>query len=243
MDQPVLKFIGFVESCFVDKFGTPRQPGLAPAAKAFLRLNREWQPEDSLVGLEGFSHLWVLFWFHKNNENSRFHAKVFPPRMLGENVGVFSTRSPHRPNPIGLSLVKIESLEKNGIWVSGIDFIESTPILDIKPYLPYAESITGAKGSWTETQNAQNIEVEFTCQEKLEEWKQKRPEIQTLITQTLGLDPRPFVYRGYEGAESPYRSKHAVRLYEGDVHFEFTEPFKIKVFDIRFMNDDFHESV
>ena len=234
-----VSFIGFVESCYVDKFGTPRQPGLAPDSKAFLRLNPEWQPEDSLQGLDGFSHLWILFWFHKNNENSRFHAKVFPPRMEGEKVGVFSTRSPHRPNPIGLSLVKIESVEKNGIWVSGVDVIEGTPILDIKPYLPYAEAKPDALGGWTaDKTKSQTIEIEFQCSEKLEFWKQRRPEIEALITQTLRLDPRPNVYKGYEGENSPYRSKHAVRLYEGDVHFEFETPTKSRVFDIRFTNDD-----
>ncbi len=236
-------FIGFVESCYIDKFGTPRQPGLAPDSKAFLKLNPEWQPQDSLQGMNGFSHLWVLFWFHKNSENSKFHAKVFPPRMEGEKVGVFSTRSPHRPNPIGLSLVKIESVEKNGVWVSGVDLIEGTPILDIKPYLPYAEALPEAKGGWaTDKTQKVPIAIEFLCVEKLEKWKAKRPEIQALIEQTLGLDPRPNVYKGYEGADSPYRSKHAVRLYEGDVHFQFESPHKIQVIDIRFMNDEIPES-
>jgi tRNA (adenine37-N6)-methyltransferase len=243
MTNQNVQHIGYVESCFIDKFGTPRQPGLAPDSKAFLRLNPEWQPEDSLQGLDGFSHVWVLFWFHKNNQNSRFHAKVYPPRMEGEKVGVFSTRSPHRPNPIGLSLVKIESIEKAGIWVSGIDLIEGTPILDIKPYLPYAEAKSDAKAGWTaEKVNPKSIEVHFSCSEKLVKWKSKRPEIEALIVQTLSLDPRPNVYKGYEGEESPYRSKHAVRLYEGDVHFEFETSLKINVFDIRFMNDDFPES-
>lgn len=238
-----VNFIGYVESCYIDKFGTPRQPGLAPDSKAFLKINPEWQPEDSLQGLSGFSHVWVLFWFHKNNENSRFHAKVFPPRMEGEKVGVFSTRSPHRPNPIGLSLVKIESVEKNGVWVSGVDLIEATPILDIKPYLPYAEALPEAKGGWTADKSQKlPIVIEFLCVEKLEKWKAKRPEIQALIEQTLSLDPRPNVYKGYEGEESPYRSKHAVRLYEGDVHFQFESAQKIQVLDIRFMNDEIPES-
>lgn len=241
--QQTIRFIGFVESCYIDKFGTPRQPGLAPDSKAFLRINREWQPEDSLQGLNGFSHIWVLFWFHKNNESSRFHAKVFPPRMEGDKVGVFSTRSPHRPNPIGLSLVKVEGIEKNGLWVSGVDLIERTPIVDIKPYLPYAEALPEAQGGWTESRSEKEpIQVEFSCREKLERWKRKRPEIEALIIQTLKLDPRPTVYKGYEGEESPYRSKHAVRLYEGDVHFEFETPRKIQVFDIRFANDDIPES-
>lgn len=238
-----INFIGYVESCYIDKFGTPRQPGLAPDSKAFLRINPEWQPEDSLHGMNGFSHVWVLFWFHKNDQSSRFHAKVFPPRMGGEKTGVFSTRSPHRPNPIGLSLVKIDRIEKNGIWVSGVDLIEGTPILDLKPYLPYAEALPEAKAGWTENKSSKlSIEVEFLCLEKLEKWKVKRPEIENLIVQTLSLDPRPQVYKGFEGENSPYRSKHAVRLYEGDVHFEFQTASKIQVFDIRFTNDEIPHS-
>jgi tRNA-Thr(GGU) m(6)t(6)A37 methyltransferase TsaA len=238
-----IRFIGHVESCYPDKFGTPRQPGLVPDSKAFVRLVSEWQPADSLQGLEGFSHVWILFWFHKNNENSRFHAKVFPPRMEGEKVGVFSTRSPHRPNPIGLSLVKLDRVEKNGIWISGIDLIEGTPVLDIKPYLPYAEALTNAKGGWTDrTFEKPEFTVEFQCAEKLARWKKQRPEIESLILQTLRLDPRPTVYKGYEGEDSPYRSSHAVRLYEGDVHFKFTDPTHIQVTDIRFMNDEIPES-
>ncbi len=235
--------IGIVESCFPDKFGTPRQPGLAPDSKAFLRIYKEWQPEDSLQGLQGFSHLWVLFLFHKNDQRTRFHAKVSPPRMEGSKVGVFATRSPHRPNPLGQSLVKIEKVEKDGIWVGGVDIIDQTPIVDIKPYLPYAEAPAGAHGHWADTSPAKTgIRVEFLCQSLLEQWKSRRPEIENLITQVLILDPRPTVYKGYEGADSPYRSRHAVRLYEGDIHFEFVAPDYIQVFDIRFSNDEIPDS-
>ena len=241
--SPSLHFIGHIESCFQDKFGTPRQPGLVPESKAFLKLNPEWQPEDSLQGLEGFSHLWVLFWFHKNNEKTRFHAKVFPPRMEGDKMGVFATRSPHRPNPIGLSLVKIESVEPHGIWVSGVDMIQGTPIIDLKPYIPYAEIRPEAKGGWTDAKaKTSPIQIEFLCLEKLEAWKRKRPEIEKLIRRTLSLDPRPQVYKGYEGEDSPYRSKHAMRLYEGDIHFEFIASDQVQIFDIHFMNDEIPES-
>lgn len=237
-----VSFIGVVQSCYPDKFGAPRQPGLAPDSKAFLRLDPKWQPADSLQGLQDFSHLWVLFWFHKNNENSRFHAKVFPPRLQGEKTGVFSTRSPHRPNPIGLSLVKIERVEKEGIWVSGIDFIEGTPIVDLKPYLPSIEALPTAQGGWTDLPSAAPLEIVFLCEEILAKWIKRRPEVKSLIVQTLSLDPRPSVYKGYEGQESPYRSHHAVRLYEGDVHFRYLSANKIEVFDIRFMNDEILET-
>jgi len=237
-----LKIIGYVESCFRDKFGTPRQPGLIPEARGFLRILPEFQPQDSLQGLEDFSHLWVLFVFHKNHQDTRFHAKVHPPRLGGDKVGVFATRSPHRPNPVGLSLLKIEELRPDGIWVSGLDLIDQTPILDIKPYLPYAESRAEAQGGWAPEAPETPWQVNYLCRDKLETWKRERPEIEALITKTLQMDPRPQVYKGYEGQESPYRSHHAVRLHEGDVHFRFCENQTIEVFDIYFMNDEFRES-
>lgn len=237
-----LNVIGNVESCYIDKFGTPRQPGLVQESRAFLRIFPEYQPQDSLQGLKGFSHLWVIFQFHKNHQDTRFHAKVHPPRLEGEKVGVFATRSPHRPNPMGLSLVKIESVEKEGIWVSGVDMIDGTPILDIKPYLSYVEAIPEAKTAYVSGAPPRLEKVEFLCLDKLEKWKQKRPEIQELIKKTLELDPRPQVYKGYEGQNSPYREKHALRLYEGDVHFQFLSPKVVQVFDILFMNDEFLES-
>lgn len=234
-----LKVIGFVESCFIDKFGTPRQPGLIPESKGFLKILPEFQPQDSLQGLEKFSHLWVIFGFHKNHKDTRFHAKIHPPRLEGDKVGLFSTRSPHRPNPMGLSVLKIEKVERDGVWVRGLDLIDGTPIYDIKPYLPYAESIPDAQGGWAPEAPQTPWKVEILCQTKLATWKTKRPEIEELICKTLQLDPRPQIYKGYEGQESPYRSKHAVRLYGGDVHFEFKDNGVIEVFDILFMNDEF----
>lgn len=226
-----LEAIGVVDSCFKDKFGTPRQPGLAPSSRAFLRMHKKFQPEQSLDGLAGFSHLWVVFWFHQNG-NSRFHAKVHPPRMNGEQIGVFATRSPHRANPVGLSLVEIDSVEKEGVWVRGIDLIDGTPILDLKPYLPQVESIPEARAGWAGKAPIE-ISVEWLpeAMEELQNWSQKleRPELKSLVEETLRLDPRPVVYRGYEGETSPYRSRHAVRLYDGDIHFEFLSPNHLQV--------------
>lgn len=237
-----INVIGYVESCYIDKFGTPRQPGLIPQSKAFLRILPEFQPQDSLVGLDQFSHLWVIFGFHKNNQDSRFHAKVHPPRLEGEKIGVFASRSPHRPNPLGLSVVTIEKIEREGVRVSGVDMVDGTPIYDLKPYLPYVESLPHASGGWAAEPPKTLWRVEFLCPEKLAIWKSHRPEIEDLIVNTLQLDPRPMVYKGYEGQESsPYRSRHAMRLYEGDVHFAYTDAGIIQVFDILFLNDEFWE--
>lgn len=233
--------IGFIESCFKDKFGTPRQPGLVKNAWARLKIRAELQPEEALQGLEGFSHVWLIWVFHQNKV-SRYHAKVHPPRMGGKSIGLFATRTPHRPNPIGLSLVELIKVEKDGIIVSGADLVDGTPILDIKPYLPEVESIPNAKTGWTSEVSKNEIQVEFTesALNLLMQWQQRNPDkpLREVIEQTLKLDPRPVVYRGYEsGEESPYRNKHAVRLFDGDVHFQFESPTLVRVFDILFTHN------
>lgn len=232
--------IGFLESCFRDKFGTPRQPGLVKDAWARLRLRADLQPEESLQGLEGFSHVWLIWVFHQN-KSSRFHAKVHPPRLGGQTQGVFATRSPHRPNPIGLSLVELVRVEKDGIVVSGVDLVDGTPILDIKPYLPAVEALPEAKTGWPAEIPVEQIHVEFTVEAEslMAEWQKRRGEnnLRNVVEDTLRLDPRPVVYRGYEAGESPYRNEHAVRLFDGDIHFRFESPTLVRVFNILFVHN------
>ncbi|XP_017383332.1 tRNA (adenine(37)-N6)-methyltransferase isoform X1 [Cebus imitator] len=133
--------IGYLESCFSAKNGTPRQPSICSYSRACLRIRKSIfnNPEHSLMGLEQFSHVWILFVFHKNGHLS-CKAKVQPPRLNGAKTGVFSTRSPHRPNAIGLTLAKLEKVEGGAIYLSGIDMIHGTPILDIKPYIAEYDS-------------------------------------------------------------------------------------------------------
>ncbi|XP_032980009.1 tRNA (adenine(37)-N6)-methyltransferase isoform X3 [Rhinolophus ferrumequinum] len=128
--------IGYLESCFSAKNGTPRQPSICSHSRACLKIRKSIfnNPEHSLMGLEQFSHVWILFVFHKNGHLS-CKAKVQPPRLNGAKTGVFSTRSPHRPNAIGLTLAKLEKVEGGAIYLSGIDMIHGTPVLDIKPYI------------------------------------------------------------------------------------------------------------
>lgn len=236
-----MEIIGTIESCYVDKFGTPRQPGLAPSSWARLRLSKEWQPELALEGLDGFSHLWIIFQFHQNT-NLRYHAKVHPPRLGGKQMGVFATRSPHRPNQIGLSLVKIEKIEGDSIYLSGVDLIQGTPVLDIKPYLPEIEAISDAKSGWVQEIPQAEIRVIWTeiQKQQVHQWAQRigQPNLIKLIEETLILDPRPLVYRGYEGEESPYRKTHAVRLFDGDIHFAFQSPQVIEIHSIHFPYSD-----
>ena len=231
------KPIGFLKSCYPDKFGVPRQSGLVKKAYSELKIISEFQPEISLQGLQGYSHLWLQFVFHLNS-SSRFHAKVHPPRLGGETMGLFATRSPHRPNPIGLSLVEIVEIKHDTLILAGADLVDGTPILDIKPYLPHIENQPAARGGWAVEVAKDEIVVDFDSQavQILQGWSERlgRPELREVIAEILKQDPRPVIYRGFESKESPYRSKHAFRLYDGDIHFEFTEKNRVIVFDILF---------
>lgn len=189
--------IGTVRSCFTDKFGIPRQPGLAPAARAQLELLPPYDDPLALEGLELCSHIWIQFVFHRPPA-SQWKARVRPPRLGGnKSLGVFATRSPLRPNPIGLSVVKLEGVrQENGkVWLelSGIDLLDGTPVLDIKPYVPYTDAIAEAENRFADEPPAL-INVEFSPEAetacrglgpKLEQ------ELETLIQQILQQDPRP----------------------------------------------------
>ncbi|KAH3716164.1 tRNA (adenine(37)-N6)-methyltransferase-like [Dreissena polymorpha] len=131
------KPIGFIETPFLFKNGTPRQPTVCSLARGVITIDKAVfnNPEHSLEGLQEFSHVWIFFMFHKNN-NKHYKAKVKPPRLNGRKVGVFSSRSPYRPNNIGLTLAKIESIEGAKVSVSGIDIVDGSPIVDLKPYIP-----------------------------------------------------------------------------------------------------------
>lgn len=229
--------IGFLKSCYPDKFGVPRQSGLVKKAYSELEISSEFQPEISLQGLAAYSHLWLQFVFHLNT-SKRFHAKVHPPRLDGETMGVFATRSPHRPNPLGLSLVELVAVQNNKLLLAGADLVDGTPILDIKPYLPHIESLPAARGGWAADVQKAEVHVEFSssAMEILQKWVERtgRSELKEVIEEVLKQDPRPVIYRGFESKESPYRNKHAFRLYEGDIHFEFSSQTHVIVFDILF---------
>lgn len=132
--------IGEFDTCFPEKFGTPRQSQYAIDARGTIRLYSHISP-DSLLGIETFSHIWVLFLFHE--AQGSLQAKVRPPRLDGLKQGVFATRTPHRPNPIGMSVLRVIGIEGGEIKVTGVDVITGTPVLDIKPYHP-ADMVPGA---------------------------------------------------------------------------------------------------
>ncbi|KAM8713015.1 hypothetical protein ACLKA7_013347 [Drosophila subpalustris] len=139
-DVAHFKPIGVIRTAFPEKRAVPRQSSVGSRLRSSVELSDSFftNPEHSLEGLADFSHMWLIYHFHRNNNHPK--AKVAPPRLGGERVGVFSTRSPHRPCPIGLSLVEIEKIEGATISFYGTDMVDGTPVLDIKPYIPYYDA-------------------------------------------------------------------------------------------------------
>lgn len=227
--------IGVLESCYKDKFGVPRQAGLVPASRARLRLRADLQPELALDGIAGFSHLWLITVFHENRQ-ARFRAKIHPPRLEGETMGVFATRTPHRPNPIALSLVELIEVLPDGLIVGGVDLMDGTPVLDVKPYLPEIESKPEARSSWVPSTSEGLLDVIFLDEtlENLEDWQGAHPEVnlREIISQTIKQDPRPVLYRDEDSGQAPRRDWHAFRLFEGDVHFRLRSDRIAEVFKI-----------
>ncbi len=187
-----IKPIAYIYTDFKDKFGIPRQSGRVPALRGRIVFESEYQSCEAIRGIEEFSHLWLIFGFSKA-KRGRPSLTVRPPRLGGnKRVGVFASRSPFRPNSLGLSVVKLEKIERadNGSYlleVSGVDILDGTPIYDIKPYLPYADSISTACGSYGELLCAYRLEVDFPSEllELLPEEKR-----QAAIS-CLADDPRP----------------------------------------------------
>jgi len=189
--------IGIIHSCFKEKFGIPRQPGLAPLAQAQLELVAPYNDIAAVEGLEGCSHIWVQFVFHANSRDS-WKPKVKPPRLGGnKSMGVFATRSPVRPAPIGLSVVKLDRIEQSEgklvLWLSGIDFLDGTPVLDIKPYIPYADKVDEACNAFAPLPPA-FIPVQLNASQFAfcSAYQQANgTDLAELIRQILQQDPRP----------------------------------------------------
>ena len=189
--EHIFKPIGYIRSDFKEKFGIPRQSGRAPSLTAEIVLYPEYQLQEAVRGLEGFSHIWLLFDFSLAHREE-FSPTVRPPRLGGnKRVGVFASRSPFRPNPIGLSCVRFLGVEQKEdgfvLLVSGADLLDNTPIYDIKPYLPFADCIPNASGGYASSQEHYRLEVEFP-----NALLQKIPkDKQTGLLECLADDPRP----------------------------------------------------
>lgn len=189
--------IGFLRTCFGSKFAVPRQPGLCPSAWGVLEFLEEYRFPEAVRGLENFSHVWLIFGFHEHKDEG-WNPTVRPPRLGGnERVGVFASRSTYRPNGLGLSLVKLDSvrLEREDglsppvLYFSGVDLVDGTPIFDIKPYLPYAESLPLADGGYA-TEMIERLQVEI-ADSAISDFKKLDERTQKVMEEVFSLDPRP----------------------------------------------------
>ena len=216
-----MKIIAHIETDFKEKFGIPRQSGLAGETCGKIVFRKEYSVQEAFRGLEEFSHIWILWKFSKA-EREEWSPTVRPP-LLGGNkrMGVFATRSPFRPNPIGLSCVRLEKIEKTGegvvLHVRGADLLDGTPIYDVKPYLPYADSYPQATGGFTDNLEERRVEVEIKC----EEFYKIPLKTQKEIRQILSLDPTP----SYKSDGEEYGMKYAgyeIKFYKTEKSLHIT---------------------
>lgn len=194
-----MRVIARIHNAFPTKFGLPRQSGLVPELTSTIVFEPEYRVPDALRGIEAYSHLWLIWEFHQairdhgnKGEESPWKATVRPPRLGGNTrMGVFATRSPFRPNPLGLTVVKLLAVEESEdgmvLIVSGADMMDGTPIYDIKPYLPYVDSIPDAVGGFTEEKAGYHLDVVFPV-----ELLERIPtEMRGALLSVLSQDPRP----------------------------------------------------
>lgn len=224
VDALTLTPVAITRSCFRDKFGVPRQPGLTRFAHADLVIQPPFDREDAFRGLETASHLWLTFQFHEA-VRAEWRPVVRPPRLGGnKKMGVFASRSPFRPNSLGLSVVRNEGLgrDDNGrlvLRISDHDLIDGTPILDIKPYLPFADSVPEASLGWADSTPTERLPVVFLeeAEEQLAGLSATQyPDLRGLIEDVVSYDPRPSFRRGRDEERI-----YGAHLYDLNVRFRF----------------------
>lgn len=223
-DALTLTPVAVTRSCFRDKFGVPRQPGLTRHAWADLVIQPPFDREDAFRGLETCSHLWLIFQFHEA-VRADWRPVVRPPRLGGNRkMGVFASRSPFRPNSLGLSVVCNEGLVRRGkeliLRIRDHDLIDGTPILDIKPYLPFADALDDARIGWAGDDAPERLPVHFTEQAEAQLAAlpgADYPDLKALIADVTSYDPRPSFRRGRQDEERTY----GANLYDLNVRFRF----------------------
>lgn len=215
--------IGVIHSPYKEKFAVPRQPGLVKDGSGTLELLPPYNQPEAVRGLDGFSHLWLLFIFHQTMEGG-WRPTVRPPRLGGNaRMGVFATRSTFRPNPVGMSLVELQGIthqhDKVLLQLGGLDLVDGTPIVDIKPYLPFAEAIPGARAGYAQQAPAADMPVYFTddVTRQLEQLNGQYPHLTRFICDVLAQDPRP----AYRKSEDPGKT-YAVHLLDFNVRWRVT---------------------
>jgi len=228
-----LRPIGIVNSPYKEKFAIPRQPGLVNAAKGTVRLLGDVNNSDSVRELEQFSHIWLIFVFH-GTQSQGWKPLVRPPRLGGnKKIGVLATRSTFRPNPIGMSVVKLDEIEICEqdviLHISGIDLLDGTPIVDIKPYVPYSDSLPNANAGFAQTQPQPNLTVNFSeqTQQALTTLESEFPELTLLIEQVLAQDPRP-AYKQNKADEKVY----GMNLYNLNIQWKMVDSENIEVIQV-----------
>ena len=225
--------IGVIESPYQEKFAIPRQPNLVTAAKGKVVLIGDANNHELVRDIEQFSHLWLLFVFHGTQEQG-WKPLVRPPR-LGGNVktGVLATRSTFRPNPIGMSVVTLDKVvtknQQTILHISGLDLLNATPIIDIKPYVPYSDAIVDAKAGFAQQQPDTSLSVVFSeqAQADLLHYKQHNSELALLIEQVLKQDPRPAYKRGKADDKL-----YGMSLYDLNIQWRFTTLDSVLVVNI-----------
>ncbi|MGM3174739.1 tRNA (N6-threonylcarbamoyladenosine(37)-N6)-methyltransferase TrmO [Dickeya lacustris] len=213
--------IGIIRSPYKEKFAVPRQPGLIQDGGGELHLLPPFNQPDALRGIEAFSHLWLLFIFHQTADGG-WRPTVRPPRLGGNaRMGVFATRSTFRPNPIGMSLVELHAVEITResviLKLGSLDLVDGTPVVDIKPYLPFAESHPQASAGFAQHAPDADMPVMFSplAEQQLAQYQHHYPNLRRFITQVLAQDPRP-AYRKNNDDDKIY----AARLLEFNVRWQ-----------------------
>ncbi|MGS2722164.1 tRNA (N6-threonylcarbamoyladenosine(37)-N6)-methyltransferase TrmO [Porticoccus sp. GXU_MW_L64] len=219
MNTQSFDIIGTVHSPYKEKFAVPRQPGLVPAARGRIELLPPFNHPDSVRDLNQFSHLWVLFVFHGTQQQG-WKPLVRPPRLGGnQKTGVFASRSTFRPNPIGMSVVTLDAVKEEGgqswLEISGFDLLDQTPVIDIKPYLPYCDSLGNASAGFAHHKPEAKARVTFSRQaeQQIRFAIEKIPDLKEFIGQVLSQDPRP-AYRRNDWSDS---NQYGVKLYEFNI--------------------------
>ncbi|MFD2179239.1 tRNA (N6-threonylcarbamoyladenosine(37)-N6)-methyltransferase TrmO [Veronia pacifica] len=211
--------VGYILSPYKEKFAVPRQPGLAPSAIASIQLTGDANNEDTVRGLSQFSHLWLLFLFDQNLEKG-WTPTVRPPRLGGnDRVGVFASRATFRPNGIGMSAVPFLGIRKEGsqvyIDVSSCDLVDGTPIVDIKPYIPYSDALPNAEGGYASSVPS-TMHVQFSSAASQQLASSDTGNYQRkVITEVLAQDPRP-AYKKSKQDDKEY----GVHLFDWNVRFK-----------------------
>lgn len=211
--------IGQVHTCYAQKFGIPRQSGLSPSAEARIEIYPPYNRIEAFDGLQTASHIWLQFVFHEN-KRQQWKPKVKAPRLGGnKTIGVFATRSPVRPNPIGLSVVRLEQvIEEQGklfIIIRGGDFLDKTPILDIKPYVPYCDALSDATNTFADSAPVR-YPVIFVEDIRAAVIASAVKNFQQLIIETLEINPSPQYQKLVDGKSKVF----VVRLYHFDISWQ-----------------------